>query len=312
VLARGDTVPSGGPPRAPDGPEPPACLPRRCVARHRHDHAGCQPTRLRLDVPRGRPGNDRGHGGAAQGGPQAAARPGRLRPRGPRPRRAVGQDRPLPRGARQGARGRPHPNPASPRGGGRRQRRRAGGVGPVGLGLGGLPLPEYRQRVLAGDVGRYVGDPLAVVVAEDGYAAEDAAELVALDIEPMPPVLDAAAAAGPGAARLFPAGNIAADVSMGYGDADAAFGQAASVVATEIGIGRHTGVPLAPRALLAEPDSRTGGLSITGMTKVPVFNRDVLAGLLGIDETLIHVRAVDAGGGFGVRGEFYPEDYLVP
>jgi len=183
---------------------------------------------------------------------------------------------------------------------------------PVRLVLRGLPLTEYLQPVLAAGVVRYVGEPLAVVVAEDGYAAEDAAELADLDIEPLPPVLDAAAAAAPGAVPLFPAGNVAADFSMGYGDADAAFGRAARMVETEIEIGRHTGVPLEPRSLLAEPDSRTGGLSITGMTKVPVFNRDVLAGLLGIDETLIHVRAVDAGGGFGVRGEFYPEDYLVP
>jgi len=183
---------------------------------------------------------------------------------------------------------------------------------PVRLMLRGLPLTDYLQPMLAAGVVRYVGEPLAVVVAEDGYAAEDAAELADLDIEPLPPVLDAAAAAAPGAVPLFPEGNVAADFSMGYGDADAAFGQAARVVETEIEIGRHTGVPLEPRALLAEPDSRTGGLSITGMTKVPVFNRDVLAGLLGIDETLIHVRAVDAGGGFGVRGEFYPEDYLVP
>ena len=183
---------------------------------------------------------------------------------------------------------------------------------PVRLVLRGLPLTEYLQPVLAAGVVRYVGEPLAVVVAEDGYAAEDAAELADLDIEPLPPVLDAAAAAAPGAVPLFPAGNVAADFSMGYGDADAAFGRAARMVETEIEIGRHTGVPLEPRALLAEPDPRTGGLSITGMTKVPVFNRDVLAGLLGIDETLIHVHAVDAGGGFGVRGEFYPEDYLVP
>jgi len=183
---------------------------------------------------------------------------------------------------------------------------------PVRLMLRGLPLTDYLQPMLAAGVVRYVGEPLAVVVAEDGYAAEDAAELADLDIEPLPPVLDAAAAAAPGAVPLFPAGNVAADFSMGYGDADAAFGRAARMVETEIEIGRHTGVPLEPRSLLAEPDSRTGGLSITGMTKVPVFNRDVLAGLLGIDETLIHVRAVDAGGGFGVRGEFYPEDYLVP
>src|SRR5215831_5265243 len=100
---------------------------------------------------------------------------------------------------------------------------------PVRLALRGLSLTEYLQPVLAADVVRYVGEPLAVV---------------------------------------------------GYGDADAAFARAARVVETRIEIGRHTGVPLEPRALLAEPDPRTGGLSITGMTKVPVFNRDVLAGLL--------------------------------
>src|SRR5713101_8237190 len=183
---------------------------------------------------------------------------------------------------------------------------------PVRLALRGLSLTEYLQPVLATGVVRYVGEPLAVVVAEDAYAAEDAGELVDVDIEPLPAVLDAAAAAGAGAAPLFPAGNVAADVSMGYGDTDAAFARAARVVETEIEIGRHTGVPLELRALLAEPDPRTGALSITGMTKVPVFNRDVLAGMLGIDETLIRVHAIDAGGGFGVRGEFYPEDYLVP
>src|SRR5579859_3591224 len=209
--------------------------------------------------------------------------------------------------------------------------RRAGGVAavvtaadlppglaiPVRLALRGLPLTDFLQPVLAAGVVRYVGEPLAVVVARDAYAAEDAAELVDTDIEPLPAVLDPAAAAGDGAAaegapRLFPAGNIAADVTLDYGDTEAAFARAAHVAEAEIEIGRHTGVPLEPRALLAEPDPCTGGLSITGMTKVPVFNRDVLAAMLGIDETLIHVRAIDAGGGFGVRGEFYPEDYLVP
>jgi carbon-monoxide dehydrogenase large subunit/6-hydroxypseudooxynicotine dehydrogenase subunit gamma len=183
---------------------------------------------------------------------------------------------------------------------------------PVRLALRGLPLTDYLQPVLAASVVRYVGEPLAVVVARDAYAAEDAADLVDIDIEPLPAVLDAAAAAGDGAPRLFPAGNVAADVTMDYGDTEAAFARAARVVETKIEIGRHTGVPLEPRALLAEPDPRTGGLTIVGMTKVPVFNAGVLAAMLGIDETLIHVRAIDTGGGFGVRGEFYPEDYLVP
>jgi aerobic carbon-monoxide dehydrogenase large subunit len=183
---------------------------------------------------------------------------------------------------------------------------------PVRLAVQGIDLSAFLQPVLAADVVRYVGEPLAVVLAGDPYAAEDAAELVDIEIEEAPAVLDAAAALRPGSPRLFPAGNLAADFSLGFGDVDAAFAGAAAVVEIEVEIGRHTAVPLEPRALLADVDPRTGALSIFGMTKVPVFNRDVLAGMLGIDETLIHVHAVDAGGGFGVRGEFYPEDFLVP
>jgi carbon-monoxide dehydrogenase large subunit len=183
---------------------------------------------------------------------------------------------------------------------------------PVRLKVQDIDLNDFLQPILATGVVRYVGEPLAVVLAEDPYAAEDAAELVDVDIEEEPAVLDAAAAAQPGAPGLFPAGNVAADFTLGYGDVEAAFARAAHVTSIDVEIGRHSGVPLEPRTLLADVDPRTGALSIFGMTKVPVFNRDVLAALLGIDETLIHVHAVDAGGGFGVRGEFYPEDFLVP
>ena len=183
---------------------------------------------------------------------------------------------------------------------------------PVRLDVQGIDLSSYLQPVLAAGVVRYVGEPLAVVVATDPYLAEDAAELVDVDIDEAPAVLDAAAAAGPGSPRLFPGGNVAADFTLGYGDVAAAFARADHVVETEVRIGRHGAVPLEPRTLLAEPDPVSGGLSIYGMTKVPVFNRDLLARLLGMDETMIHVHAVDAGGGFGARGEFYPEDYLVP
>jgi carbon-monoxide dehydrogenase large subunit len=183
---------------------------------------------------------------------------------------------------------------------------------PVRLQVAGADLTGYLQPVLAAGTVRYVGEPVAVVVAEDPYAAEDAAELVDLDIEEAPAVLDTAAAAAPGAPALFPGGNVAADFALGYGDVAGAFAGADRVVEIEVEIGRHGAVPLEPRALLADPDLATGRLSIFGMTKVPVFNRDLLASLLGMDETLIHVHAVDAGGGFGARGEFYPEDFLVP
>jgi len=183
---------------------------------------------------------------------------------------------------------------------------------PVRLQVAGADLTGYLQPVLAAGTVRYVGEPVAVVVAEDPYAAEDAAELVELDIEDAPAVLDAAAAAAPGARALFPGGNVAADFALGYGDVAGAFAGADRVVEIEVEIGRHGAVPLEPRALLADPEPATGRLSIFGMTKVPVFNRDLLASLLGMDETLIHVHAVDAGGGFGARGEFYPEDFLIP
>ena len=183
---------------------------------------------------------------------------------------------------------------------------------PVRLAVQDIDLSRYLQPVLASEVVRYVGEPLAVVVAGDPYLAEDAAELVDIDIEPGPAVLDARAAAGPGAPELHPGGNVAAEFTLGFGDVAAAFATAARVVQVELDIGRHGAVPLEPRTLLADPDPVTGALDIFGMTKVPVFNRDLLAALLGMDETLIHVHAVDAGGGFGARGEFYPEDFLVP
>jgi carbon-monoxide dehydrogenase large subunit len=173
---------------------------------------------------------------------------------------------------------------------------------PVRLAIAGTDLSPFLQPVLARGTVRYVGEPLAVVVGEDPYACEDAAELVGIDIEARPAVLDA---------RQDPP-LVAAELTRGYGDPDAAFAGAAHVVEVELAIGRHSGVPLEPRCLLAVPGREPGGLAIFGMTKVPVWNRDLLADLLGVDETLIRVHAIDAGGGFGVRGEFYPEDFLIP
>ena len=173
---------------------------------------------------------------------------------------------------------------------------------PVRLAVAGTDLSGFLQPVLARGTVRYVGEPLAVVVGEDPYACEDAAELVGIEIEARPAVLDA---------RQDPA-RVAAELTRGYGDPDAAFARAAHVVEIELAIGRHSGVPLEPRCLLAVPGREPGELAIFGMTKVPVWNRDLLADLLGADEALIRVHAIDAGGGFGVRGEFYPEDFLIP
>jgi carbon-monoxide dehydrogenase large subunit/6-hydroxypseudooxynicotine dehydrogenase subunit gamma len=183
---------------------------------------------------------------------------------------------------------------------------------PVRLAIAGTDLSAFLQPVLARDTVRYVGEPLAVVVGDDPYACEDAAELVDIDIADQPPVLDASGAFDDGAVDHGNQRRTAAELTRCYGDADAAFAAAAHVVRIELAIGRHSGVPLEPRCLLAVPDPDRGALAIFGMTKVPVWNRDLLADLLGLDETLIRVHAIDAGGGFGVRGEFYPEDFLIP
>ena len=180
----------------------------------------------------------------------------------------------------------------------------AGLVIPVRLAVPGPDLSGYLQPVLARTTVRYVGEPLAVVAGQDPYACEDAAELVEIDIAERSAVLDA---------RTADSGHVAAELVRGYGDVETAFAQARHVVRIELAIGRHSGVPLEPRCLLAVPGPPgAGSLDIFGMTKVPVWNRDLLARLLGLDETLIHVHGIDAGGGFGVRGEFYPEDFLIP
>jgi aerobic carbon-monoxide dehydrogenase large subunit len=171
---------------------------------------------------------------------------------------------------------------------------------PVRLTVQGIDLGAHLQPVLAAEKVRYVGEPVAAVLATDPYAAEDGAELVDLDIAELPVAVDPED------------GTTAAEFQIGYGGVDDAFDAAAHVVEMEFEVGRHSAVPMEPRTLLADVDPATGALEIFGATKVPVFNQGVLAGMLGIDETMVRMRACDAGGGFGVRGEFYPEDFLVP
>lgn len=174
---------------------------------------------------------------------------------------------------------------------------------PVRLKVRGIDLDNYLQPILARDMVRYVGEPIAVVVAEDAYVAEDAAELIEIDIDDREPILD-----------VDTAGDacVVADFGLGFGDADEAFAGAAHVIGMDFSVGRHTAVPMEPRALTVSYSAATDSMEIFGATKVPVFNRQVLAGLLDMDQSTIRMHAVDAGGGFGVRGEFYPEDFLVP
>ena len=171
-------------------------------------------------------------------------------------------------------------------------------------------LAPYLQPPLARERVRYVGEPVAVLVASDRAAAEDARELVEIDYEPLPAVVDAGEAASESAPRLFAEGNVAASWTTTVGDVDAALRGAAHVVTERFATGRQTGAPLETRGLLAEWGE--DGLTVWGTTKVPFFNRRTLAPMLGVDEARIHFVETDTGGGFGSRGEFYPEDFLLP
>lgn len=173
-------------------------------------------------------------------------------------------------------------------------------------------LEPYRQFVLARDYARYVGDPVAAVFAEDAYLAEDAAELVFCDIEELPARLDPLASPVPVKPDIDP-GLLSepAILRKAYGDLDAAFSTAAHVLELEVAVGRHSGVPLETRGALAVFDDASGVLTMFGAAKVPHHNRDSLARMLGLSPDRVHLSEGHVGGGFGVRGELYPEDVLV-
>jgi aerobic carbon-monoxide dehydrogenase large subunit len=168
----------------------------------------------------------------------------------------------------------------------------------------------FEQPVIATGTVRYVGEPVAVVVADTAALAEDAAEAIAIDIAALPAVADRAAAErGP---PLFgrTGSNLAGTLTAVKGDADAAFRAAAYVRREWFQVQRHTAVPMEPRGILAQWED--GRLTLYGAAKVPFPNRRILAKQLGVPESAIRMVENDVGGGFGVRGEFYPEDFLIP
>lgn len=172
-------------------------------------------------------------------------------------------------------------------------------------------LQAFLQHPLARERVRYVGEPLALVVAESRACAEDALGAVEVDYDPLPVAADAEASAP---AALFESApdNVASHFVEAFGDVERAFAEAHHVTRTRFRIGRHTAVPVETRGLLASYDPSAQRLHVWGPTKVTHYNRTVLAAMLRLPEHRVHLIAPDVGGGFGVRGEFYPEDLLVP
>lgn len=179
-----------------------------------------------------------------------------------------------------------------------------------------LPLPgteRFLQPVIAAGRVRYVGEPIAVVLADSAALAEDGVGAIALDIEELPSVADRHAA-GRREILLFEESgtNVAMTFRGVKGDADAAFREAAYVRRERFETQRYTALPMEPRGVLAEWDAAQMRMTVLGAAKVPFFNRDTLAAMLALSPALVDLIENDVGGGFGARGEFYPEDFLIP
>ena len=164
-------------------------------------------------------------------------------------------------------------------------------------------MEDHLQPVLAGGEVRYVGEPVAVVVAEDRSVAEDAAAAVELEMDLLP-------VAGEVSLEGVPEDRVMCRWTGRDGDVDAVFEEAAVVVSGSFGTQRHTAVPLETRGITA----RWGrdGLSLWGPTKFLSFTQRTVADWFGLRPERVHLHRVDVGGMFGVRGELYPEDFLVP
>jgi carbon-monoxide dehydrogenase large subunit len=168
-----------------------------------------------------------------------------------------------------------------------------------------------QQPLLASDRVRYVGEPVALVVAETRTQAQDAAELIVVDYDPLPVVTTAAAARAPGAPELAAEvpGNICFDWPVG--DASAAFAAAAHVVTLELLNHRIVTNPMEPRGGIGRYDPASGRYTLHVSSQSLHANRDAAARWLGVEPARVRFIAPDVGGGFGAKNFPYPEHALL-
>jgi carbon-monoxide dehydrogenase large subunit len=171
------------------------------------------------------------------------------------------------------------------------------------------------QRPLAVDEVRFVGEPVAFVVADDRYLAEDAAALVEVEYEPLPVVIDLAAALVPGGPRVHAdvPDNRAARFRQTTGDADGALARAHRVLSERLTIERSCGSPIEARGVVAAWDGRRRTLTVWDSTQAALPIKNGLARMFGLPEFSVDVIVPDVGGGFGTKiMMFFPEEILVP
>jgi carbon-monoxide dehydrogenase large subunit len=181
-----------------------------------------------------------------------------------------------------------------------------------------VPNPAIKapctQLALARHEVCYVGQTVAVAIADSRYLAEDAAAAVAVDFELLPTVGDCRDAVQPGAACTHSdlPSNVAAVVPIGYGDVEAAFAAAAHVFEEELSMHRGGAMTLEGRAVLASYDLAADMLTVWSATQTPHLCRGTLADLFERDLETIRVIAPHVGGGFGTKAPFYAEEAVIP
>ncbi|HEV8517611.1 MAG TPA: xanthine dehydrogenase family protein molybdopterin-binding subunit [Burkholderiales bacterium] len=181
----------------------------------------------------------------------------------------------------------------------------------------GLPSKSYKQDhhrpALAGDEVVHVGEPVAIVVADNRYVAEDGAALVEVDYDPLPAVADCRDALGAGAPRVHRHAphNLLAEFALGYGDVDGAFGGAAHVLRESIWQHRGGSHSIECRGAVAVHDAMEDRLTLWSSTQMPHAAQRLLCDMLGRDENRVRVITPDVGGGFGPKLVFYPEDVVT-
>ena len=198
-------------------------------------------------------------------------------------------------------------------------------VGRVGgMPAGSIPRLELEKAIkpmirriprplLAGDKVRYVGEPIAVVVAEDRYAAEDALEHIHVDYRVQPAVSSVEQALRPDCPPVHPGldQNLFARFTVEKGNVEEAFSRADGVVRSRFRVQRHTGMPMETRGVLAVPQRGGELLQVWSSTQVPHLVRNVIADCLRRPRETVQVTAPEVGGGFGVKCNPYPEEVLV-
>jgi aerobic carbon-monoxide dehydrogenase large subunit len=174
-------------------------------------------------------------------------------------------------------------------------------------------IRRFEQPVIANGKVRYVGEPIAVVLAASPALAEDALEAIDVDIEPLAAVADRDSARKEQVILFETVGtNLPDTITAVRGDAETVIKTAPYKRCEHFSVQRHAAVPMEPRGLLAEWDDAQQRITVKGVCKVPFTNRRALAEMMGLPETSVRMVEYDVGGGFGARGEFYPEDFLIP